>query len=297
MRAMSFRMAETQRKQDGDTEPFVKEEWQIALPLLIELLGSAIAPWRDRLKNGIPEDLLIERHPLGGIIARSRSRVGYTHWPLIPAEIRGQNDGGGEVSLMDHQADVEKRAAASAGLLGFTDHMLSALCDAARHHDVGKTDPRFQAWLCGVQSWAVPAREPIAKSDQPAHLISRLRDKAGVPKGFRHELLSTLIVAASRLAADHPERDLLLHLIASHHGYCRACAPVVFDDFPENFDAVIDGESITYSGRTAPLAHFGEGVPDRFWKLTRRFGWWGLAYLETLVRLADQQASAAPSQP
>jgi CRISPR-associated endonuclease/helicase Cas3 len=35
------------------------------------------------------------------------------------------------------------------------------------------------------------------------------------------------------------------------------------------------------------------GIAERFWQFTRRFGWWGVAYLESVLRLADQQASAA----
>jgi CRISPR-associated endonuclease/helicase Cas3 len=37
-------------------------------------------------------------------------------------------------------------------------------------------------------------------------------------------------------------------------------------------------------------------VLERFWTLTRQYGWWGLAYLESVLRCADQHASAVAEQ-
>jgi CRISPR-associated endonuclease/helicase Cas3 len=72
-------------------------------------------------------------------------------------------------------------------------------------------------------------------------------------------------------------------------------APVVHDPKPEPFDVIVDGESVRFAGQDCPLAHLSAGLANRFWSLTRRFGWWGLPYLESLLRLADQFESANPN--
>ena len=136
----------------------------------------------------------------------------------------------------------------------------------------------------------------LAKSDgvpQTPSERNAARERAGLPSGFRHEMLSVQLAERVGLPEDvAAERDLILHLIAAHHGYGRPFAPVVLDDDPP--DVEFAGVALTAADRAGSHPHrLDSGVADRFWSLTRRFGWWGLAYLEALLRLADQQASAA----
>jgi CRISPR-associated endonuclease/helicase Cas3 len=78
-------------------------------------------------------------------------------------------------------------------------------------------------------------------------------------------------------------QDLVLHLIAAHHGRARPHFPV-----EEAFDSKHEGLA------TAELAI---ETPRRFARLQRKYGRWGLAYIESLVRAADYFASANPGKP
>lgn len=177
----------------------------------------------------------------------------------------------------------------------------AALHHAATLHDVGKADERFQAmlrredrtgaWLrTGLNSGLIAKSDGVPQTRWQQRAACR---RAGLPAGFRHEMLSfQLAQQAAGLPEDRLLRDLTLHLIAAHHGYARPFAPVVSDDDPP--DVEVNGISIDSSERRAfPPHRLDSGIAERFWSLTRHFGWWGLAYLESLLRLADQQASAA----
>ena len=86
------------------------------------------------------------------------------------------------------------------------------------------------------------------------------------------------------------DEDLVLHLLASHHGRCRPLAPWVHDSAPVQVEWQDSGLEMRASSDHG-LARLDSGVGDRFWRLVRRYGWWGLAWLEALVRLADHAQS------
>ena len=90
---------------------------------------------------------------------------------------------------------------------------------------------------------------------------------AVLTRGWRHEMGS----AAARLTAP----ALVRHLIGSHHGHGRPGFPAA----PE-------------PGLWRRL----QGWAEQFRTLQCQYGWWGLAYLEALVRLADWQISAEEQQ-
>ena len=205
----------------------------------------------------------------------------------------------------------------TSGVVAFADHFTTAarlspiiaadIQLAARLHDIGKSDPRFQAWLLGgAPRVARIATETLAKSgismDQASSRLARVR--SGYPNGARHELLSIrLTESATEWLSQANDPDLVLHLIGAHHGCCRPFAPVVNDttsgSIKRPFDLRQLANAVGMSDPIEPeiaaervlptrLDDVSSGVGRRFWLLVRRYGWWGLAWLETHLILADR---------
>jgi CRISPR-associated endonuclease/helicase Cas3 len=200
-----------------------------------------------------------------------------------------------EVSLRDHSKDVRTFAERFGRAIGFGEQVVEDLALAGWLHDVGKADPRFQRWLVGggeVRASLLP--EPLAKSALPAGNAQQrrqARERAGYPDGYRHELLSLeMIRSCEEVLQRAHDRELVMHLVASHHGWCRPFAPPLDD--PEELDVRLDHGGDALAGTTRHrLARLDSGISDRFWALTEKYGWWGLAWLEAVLRLADHRAS------
>jgi CRISPR-associated endonuclease/helicase Cas3 len=200
----------------------------------------------------------------------------------------------GEVSLRRHSGDVRGFAAAFGKSVGLGDSLCRDLSLAGWLHDIGKADPRFQRWLVGGDQFrAAVLTEPLAKSGlEPGNAQRRgeARRRAGYPDGYRHELLSLAMIEESEVLREASDPDLVKHLVSSHHGWCRPFAAPTDDE--EDIPVTLSHDSIAYGATTRHrLARLDGGPVDRFWRLTARYGWWGLAWLEAILRLADHRAS------
>ncbi|MER6399870.1 type I-U CRISPR-associated helicase/endonuclease Cas3 [Kitasatospora sp. NPDC001603] len=197
------------------------------------------------------------------------------------------------VTLKHHHQAVGERARDFARAVGLPDDLVDAVVLAARAHDCGKHHPRFLCMLCsGDRLLAESLPEPLAKSGMdPADRSARRRAArlANWSKDLRHEALSAAAVqawlATNPLTARGVDHDLVTHLVAAHHGYARPMLLAFADPEPVLVECTMpDDTTVTVSSTVIGTDWDG---PRRFRDLNRRYGFWGLALLETVLRLAD----------
>jgi len=219
---------------------------------------------------------------------------------------------GRSVSLAEHCADVEALAREYATRSGLGEWLSEHIAFAGWLHDVGKADRRFQLLLRGGSeieffkdetAWAKSAMSPGAREQRRAARI-----RSGYPGGgYLHAVQSVAMLQGCRDrleailqrldASKEPDVDLVLHLVASHHGECRPFAPVLHD--PSPVDVALAGHESKRFGRidfaatdsNNGLHRLDSPLADRFWGLVERYGWLELCWFEAILRLADHRAS------
>jgi len=215
------------------------------------------------------------------------------------------------VSLAEHSADVEAFAREYAMRCGLGPRLAEHVAIAAWLHDIGKADRRFQLMLRGGSEidlfkdetpWAKSAMPPGARE---AHRLAQ--QKSGYPRGARHEVQSLAMVQAQfetvkehleKVAATkEPDLDLVLHLVASHHGYCRPFVPAIVDESPvdvtlaEHTSKTFGEFDFVPTSSCNGLHRLDSPLADRFWALVAKYGWQELCWIEAILRLADHRAS------
>jgi len=193
----------------------------------------------------------------------------FWHWYELAAtgETEGARAAPQAVKLDDHTNQVLTIACSLAEKLGLAEPVKQALVLAAKYHDFGKRRSLWQRSIGNTDHSC-----PLAKSGHRLPPVELTK--------YRHEFGSLLDVPEQPEFLQLPEdiKDLVLHLIAAHHGRARPHFPAdeAFD--PERSQAQATAVAVE--------------VPRRFARLQRRYGRWGLTYLESLLRAADRAASA-----
>jgi CRISPR-associated endonuclease/helicase Cas3 len=203
---------------------------------------------------------------------------------------------GNPLGLGVHSREVRDKAREFAAKSGKSERITGAVALAAYLHDAGKAHRAFQLWLHGGDELALAvAKEPLAKSET-LRLDKAARERSGLPGQARHEIASLAFAEAHPLLSDSQDRDLVLWLIGTHHGFGRPFfPPEAWPSIDAEFRADLGDGSVTVKGCRSLDDLTAEWL-DRQSRLLREHGPWGLAHLEAIVRLADHRCSQSTQE-
>lgn len=246
-------------------------------------------------------DLQLGSEKLSDDEDETRERVGETENSITNASrywlwLEAKTSVGAERRFSSNTAQPETLAAHTCAVEGharaIAEKLLSAPADgcpdlrrclvlAATFHDLGKNRVQWQRNLGNRDNLGFPAYDPAKPETVLAKSAPRMHPR-NVAEHYRHEFgsLNDARDFAEFSALSELERDIVLHLVAAHHGRARPHFPA---------EEILDHHSSASPEKSTALA---TEIPRRFARLQHRFGRWGLAWLESLLRAADYAASA-----
>jgi CRISPR-associated endonuclease/helicase Cas3 len=256
------------------------------------------------LSNITPNSLILIKSASGGYTPeygwdlKSKSKVE----PISVSRSNEENDSYGQnlsdgkfQSIAEHTQQVSSRVNQIAGELELDTELRHILNTAALWHDVGKAHAEFQKKIDSGEEYDLLAKAPKDK----------WKNNGASRKFFRHELASALC------ALQNNTEDIVAYLAAAHHGKVRlSIRSLPNEEIPIDdrlfARGVWDGDIIPEIdlGRLKvpetkldlSYMQLGEGPRGESWtsrmlNLRDEFGIFKLAYLEALLKAADERAS------
>ncbi len=295
-------------------------QWQVVKP-------NAVRPGMILLfhskAGGYDKELGWTGDPKHAPISDCRCEAGVLQAAMDEDDLSGK-----PLSVADHLRDVGQEATVLQQALegDLPEVPWSSVVRAAWWHDVGKSHPAFQGAvvtsnpeLDHAQMWAksgksgylkyqiIPTETQDVDSDLLVEVMPQLR------RGFRHELASTL--AWLQQHPNNPESDLVAYLIAAHHGKVRMSLRSMpnenrppdsgrlfargiwdGDELPRIEIGNAEGDVSEVTELSLDLMQLGEHEGHPSWLartvgLRDEFGPFRLAFLESMVRVADWRGS------
>ena len=168
-------------------------------------------------------------------------------------------------TLVDHHKWTAKIAGMLARKHALPNNILVTFIQAALVHDLGKRNDLWQKAF-GYDGKGTP----MAKSGGGGATNFKLLN------GYRHEFGTLFELSSKKSFCAEGDRELALHLIASHHGLARP----QFDADGYVPDTPVEvNESLVVE------------IANRYVKLQQKYGWHQLAWLEAIFHSADVLAS------
>jgi len=247
-----------------------------------------------------------------GFDSSSKKSVPAVDRPTSPRETADSRHDSEALSVAGTSQTIQEHSEqVLAELRGIGLELSPVLEHAALWHDLGKAHDAFQSLIKDNTA------RNIAKAP-PDRWLRTYRASDNDPRpGFRHELASALALLSLRdsLPARFSDQDfdLLLYLVAAHHGKVRARLaaapadqehPVAKAGARMPIRGVMEGDRVNGAPLGLPDASLsldpaslgfspttGASWTERVLGLLQKFGPFRLAFLETLLRAADCRAS------